>query len=61
MKKYEYKFINLRLNGMTDMRLTKKHEEQLNELGKDGWDLHQMMQLKAARNIIAVMKRELGE
>lgn len=61
MKKYEYKFINLRLNGMTEMTLTSKHEKEINDLGKDGWILDQMIQLKAARNIIATMRRELKE
>jgi len=61
MKKYEYKFINLRLNGMTEMKLTPKHEKQLNDLGEQGWILDQMVQLKAARNLIAIMRKDKDE
>lgn len=61
MKKYEYKFINLRLNGMTEMKLTAKHEKQLNDLGEQGWILDQMVQLKAARNLIAIMRKDKDE
>ena len=58
MKKYEYKIENFRAYGVTSLVLTKEHENKLNELGSQGWELIELSTLKNPRNIIAVFKRE---
>lgn len=61
MKKFEYKVENLRTYGMVSMVLTKEHEEKLNKLGDEGWDLVGLNSNTSGRNIVAVFKREKNE
>ncbi|WDV44576.1 DUF4177 domain-containing protein [Clostridiaceae bacterium M8S5] len=58
MKKFEYKIENLRTHGMVSMVLTKQHEEKLNELGNQGWELVGINNNSKGRSIVAIFKRE---
>jgi len=58
MKKFEYKIENFRTHGMTTFILTKDHEEKMNRLGEDGWELIGINNPKSGRNIMAIFKRE---
>ncbi|WP_066495241.1 DUF4177 domain-containing protein [Abyssisolibacter fermentans] len=58
MRKFEYKIENLRTYGMVSMVLTKEHEEKLNQLGKEGWELVGINGNTKGRSIVAIFKRE---
>jgi len=61
MKKFEYKIENYRTHGLTTFVLTKDHEEKLNKLGEEGWELVSMHNPKSGRSIMAIFKREVQE
>ncbi len=61
MKKFEYKIENLKAYGVTSLVLTKDHENKLNKLGEEGWELIELNTLKNPRNITAVFKRVISE
>lgn len=58
MRKFEYKIENLRTYGMVSMVLTKEHEEKLNQLGEEGWELVGINGNTKGRSIVAIFKRE---
>lgn len=39
MEKWEYKIINPEVKGWVDKRIDPESEQQLNELGNQGWEL----------------------
>jgi len=57
--KYEYKFVPIRFYGVTAKGLTKKHEEEFNNLGNDRWELISIQNGANARQMTAIFKREL--
>lgn len=58
MKKFEHKIVNFRTHGMVNLVLTKDHEEKMNELGEEGWELVALNDAKTGRTVMAVFKRE---
>jgi predicted GTPase len=56
MKKYEYKVVMLRMPAtLSQEKFSRIIEEQLNELGEEGWELC------SVQNRSAYLKRELLE
>lgn len=43
---------------MVTLGLTKEHEDKMNKLGNEGWELVGIYNTKNARNIMAIFKRE---
>jgi len=39
MKKWEYKIITIKIEGWVDKKIDSQAEQQLNELGNEGWEL----------------------
>ncbi|QEK12387.1 DUF4177 domain-containing protein [Crassaminicella thermophila] len=58
MKKWEYKIINLRAKGVTNLVLSKEDEEELNKLGDEGWELVSSVPTVNGRTICCMLKRE---
>lgn len=61
MKKFEYRIENFRTHGMVNLVLTKDHEEKMNELGEEGWELVGINDAKTGRTVMAIFKRERPE
>ncbi|RKD32581.1 DUF4177 domain-containing protein [Thermohalobacter berrensis] len=61
MEKFEYKIENLKVHGVTKLILTKEHEERLNTLGENGWELVQMFTTHNKRQVTAIFKRKKVE
>lgn len=59
MKKFEYKIENFKIHGMVNLILTKEHEEKMNNLGKEGWELVSVNDTKNGRTVMAIFKREI--
>ena len=60
MKQWEYKIINLRAKGVTNLVLSKEDEDELNILGDQGWELVSSVPTVNGRNICCMLKREKG-
>lgn len=58
MKKWEYKILNLRAKGVTNLVLSKEDEQELNKLGDEGWELVSTAPTVNGRTICCIMKRE---
>lgn len=58
MKKWEYKVINLKAKGVTNLVLSKEDEDVLNKLGEQGWELVSSAPTVNGRTICCMLKRE---
>lgn len=58
MKKWEYKILNLRAKGVTNLVLSKEDEQELNKQGDEGWELVSSAPTVNGRTICCIMKRE---
>lgn len=61
MDKWEYKILNFKTKGVSNLVLSKEDENKLNELGKDGWELTNSIPTVNGRNICCILKRQLLE
>ena len=61
MKKFEYKIENFKTQGIVNIILTKRDENKMNLLGKEGWELVSINDTKNGRNVMAIFKREKYE
>lgn len=59
MRTWEYKIINLRAKGVTNLVLSKEDEDELNKLGKEGWELVSTAPTVNGRTICCMLKREI--
>ncbi|KXG74342.1 DUF4177 domain-containing protein [Thermotalea metallivorans] len=58
MKKWEYKILNLKPKGVTNLVLSKEDEEALNKLGDEGWEVVTSAPTVNGRTICCILKRE---
>ena len=58
MRKFEYKIVNFKTHGMVNIILTKEHEDKMNDLGEEGWELVDINDTKNGRTVMAIFKRE---
>ncbi|WP_141228357.1 DUF4177 domain-containing protein [Anaeromicrobium sediminis] len=58
MKKWEYKIINLKTKGVTNLVLSKDDEDKLNVLGEDGWQLVSAVPTVNGRTICCMLMKE---
>lgn len=58
MKKWEYKILNLKTKGVTNLVLSKEDEEELNKLGDEGWEVVASAPTVNGRTICCILKRE---
>ncbi len=61
MKKWEYKIINLKTKGVSNLVLSKDDEEKLNKLGEEGWELTTATPTVNGRNICCILKRQAND
>lgn len=59
--KWEYRIINLKAKGVTNLVLSKEDEVKLNELGKVGWELVTAAPTVNGRTICCIFKKLICE
>lgn len=57
--KFEYKFLPIRLYGVTAKGLNVNTEKQFNELGQERWELVNIQTGLNSRQMTAIFKREV--
>jgi len=61
MQQWEYKILNFKAKGVTNLVLSKEDEDELNRLGKEGWELAAGVPTVNGRTICCILKRERFE
>ncbi|MDK2918271.1 MAG: hypothetical protein PWQ37_1004 [Candidatus Petromonas sp.] len=59
MKKWEYKILNFKTKGVSNLVLSREDENKLNELGQEGWELTSSVPTVNGRNICCILKRQI--
>lgn len=58
MKKWEYRILNFKAKGVTNLVLSKEDEDELNKFGEEGWELATSAPTVNGRTICCILKRE---
>jgi len=55
---WEYKILNLKAKGVTNLVLSKEDEDELNRWGEEDWELASGVPTVNGRTICCILKRE---
>ncbi|MFZ5966487.1 MAG: DUF4177 domain-containing protein [Bacillota bacterium] len=61
MAKWEYKIINFKTKGATNLVLSREDEDELNKLGDLGWELVTSAPTVNGRTICCILKKQKVE